>query len=81
MTGPAVAGSSLAARGDGPRIDDWRGSATWLGERRRELAEEEDDTPLWLIWAVPFVALFLFGYLYVGVLSAEIPLPGRSRSG
>ena len=59
MTGPAVAGSSLAARGDGPRIDDWRGSATWLGERRRELAEEEDDTPLWLIWAVPFVGLLL----------------------
>lgn len=33
-----------------------------------------------LIWAVPFVALFLFGYLYVGVLSAEFSLPGRPRS-
>ncbi|NNE42567.1 MAG: hypothetical protein HKN12_00015, partial [Gemmatimonadetes bacterium] len=34
-----------------------------------------------LIWAVPFVALFLFGYLYVGVLSAEFTRPGRPRSG
>ena len=38
---------------------------------------------LWngLAWATPFVLLFLFGYLYVGVLSAGLPFPRLRRSG
>ena len=29
----------------------------------------------------PFVLLFLFGYLYVGLVSAEIPFPRRAGPG
>jgi len=30
------------------------------------------------VWGMPFMLLFLAGYLYVGLLSAGIPLPRRS---
>jgi cellulose synthase/poly-beta-1,6-N-acetylglucosamine synthase-like glycosyltransferase len=34
-----------------------------------------------ILWGVPFLAVFLFGYLYVGLLSAGLPLPRRASSG
>jgi cellulose synthase/poly-beta-1,6-N-acetylglucosamine synthase-like glycosyltransferase len=34
-----------------------------------------------LLWAVPFVLLFLFGYLYVGLLSTGVLGPRSARSG
>jgi len=33
-----------------------------------------------LLWGAPFVLLFLFGYLYVGALSAGVPWPRRART-
>jgi cellulose synthase/poly-beta-1,6-N-acetylglucosamine synthase-like glycosyltransferase len=33
-----------------------------------------------VFWGLPFLALFLFGYTYVGLLSAGLPLPGRASS-
>jgi hypothetical protein len=49
-------------------VPDLGSTRTWIGERRRAFLAEEDDTPAWLLWLLPALALLVIVSLVLGLV-------------